>query len=106
MDKKNPFQKIESFVYNYYTNLGALLTRNLRLGTPERLKQHIYYITKTNKTSLLYSQFREHRTINLLMMGVESSLTWTLQWRLSREAHWIRKLNTIHPNGLNEQLDV
>lgn len=52
----------------------------------EKLKQYIYCILKTDKTSLLYSHFREHGTTNLGIMGVESSPTWTLHRRRSRKS--------------------
>lgn len=124
--EKNPYQKKVSFIFNCHTNLGAPITQNIDLESSnsvylieclkckelyvgqtknsieKRLKQHIYYITKSNKTYLLYSHFREHGITNLRCVGLESSPTWTFPRRLAREAFWIKKLNTIDPNALNE----
>lgn len=115
--KNNPHQKRASFIFNRSSNLGAPVTQDIDLetcnaiyliecqkckmlytgetknGINKRLKQHIYYTTKTTKTYLLYSYFREHGSTNLRRMGVESSPTWTLPCRLARKTFWIKRLD-------------
>ena len=69
-----------------------------------RLNQHKYVIrTREGTTSHLAMHFQEHGTNNLTMKPLEHNPNWTTTDRRKREAHWIRTLNTLHPNGLNDR---
>ena len=68
-----------------------------------RLKQHLYNIKNTTKSTAIYLHFRDHGWENLLIAGLEAGTGWSRNRRLWRENHWITKLNTVYPNGLNEK---
>lgn len=68
-----------------------------------RLKQQLYYIKRSNKTSVLYTHFKVHSIDHLRIMGLETNSMWSIGQRRAAERRWIRVLDTIDLKGLNEK---
>lgn len=69
-----------------------------------RLYQYKYNILKKqNKHRLVIKHFIQHGWSSLRVVILENNPTWTPTQRKSMERKWIRQLNTITPNGLNEK---
>ncbi|KAF7641768.1 hypothetical protein LDENG_00272580 [Lucifuga dentata] len=69
----------------------------------ERLYQHKYNINNDNNTeTYIVQHFKEHGLQYLRITGLQANMFWSVEERRSKERSWIRKLNTIHPLGLNE----
>ena len=81
---------------------GVLYIGETKNTLLQRLKQHLYYIDRSNKSTKLYEHFRDHGSKNLCITGLEQNLRWTKYQRLFREKHWIQSLKTLDPCGLNE----
>lgn len=68
-----------------------------------RLHAHRYNVRNGCKLNThLVQHFLEHGHQNLMARAIESRAGWTPQHRRRAEAIWIKKLNTRHPHGLNE----
>lgn len=69
-----------------------------------RLAQHIYNIKNHRDTDThLVAHFLHHGLDALEISGLQTNLNWTQEDRRRTERHWIRKLNTIFPAGLNKR---
>lgn len=125
-DFLQPHFKVNQFITNKYTHLSAAVREVFQLDSSNlvygiecktcnkwyigqtknslrmRLKQHLYSIRQTTKSTAIYVHFRDHGWENLLITGLESGTAWSGKRRLWRERIWINKLNTVYPNGLNE----
>lgn len=124
--QKNAHFRSIKFLMNKHTNLSAPVWQSFQLDSSnlvyviecrvcnklyigqtknkllQRLKQHIYYIDRSDKLTELYVHFRTHGRNNLTISGLESGVGWSRSQRFATERHWIRKLKTVLPNGLNE----
>lgn len=69
-----------------------------------RLAQHKRNITDGRGTQThLVQHFRKHGPQNMIMRQLEHNAEWSTGQRKRKEKIWIRKLNTVHPHGLNIQ---
>lgn len=69
-----------------------------------RLSNHKYNITNGHKKQThLVQHFLKHGFQNLTIRGLEHDPGWNTFQRRRTEKHWIQKLGTIHPFGLNEK---
>lgn len=68
-----------------------------------RMYQHTYHLRRANKPTVLYSHLRTHGSDGYKFMILESNSGWSRVERQRRERHWISKLKTIDPWGLNEK---
>ncbi len=67
-----------------------------------RLKQHQCLIERPNAGTEVHRHFRQHKSDNMLVSGLEAGLHWTRGQRLFKESQWIKKLKTMMPLSLNE----
>ncbi|KAL2076769.1 hypothetical protein ACEWY4_027632 [Coilia grayii] len=68
-----------------------------------RLYQHQYNIRHHKEINThIVKHFLEHGLTSLRISGLQSDQSWTLHKRLRMEKHWIAKLDTKYPKGLNE----
>lgn len=69
-----------------------------------RLANHKYNITNGHKTqTYLVQHFQKHGFQNLYLKGLEHNPEWNTTERRRVEGHWIRKLGSDYPFGLNEK---
>ena len=69
-----------------------------------RLYQHIHNIKHHKETHThIIRHFLLHSLSSLRVMGLQSNAIWTLKERITAERHWMTKLSTWHPLGLNEE---
>ncbi len=69
-----------------------------------RLSHHKYNIVHNHKADThLVQHFQKHGFGNLYMRPLQHQQDWTTHQRKEAEQYWITKLNTKHPNGLNEK---
>ncbi|GAA6106737.1 uncharacterized protein LOC105009030 isoform X1 [Tachysurus ichikawai] len=69
-----------------------------------RLTTHRYNIRHRRKRrSHLVSHFLRHGLQAVRGLAVEHKPTWSTKDRKARERHWMRKLNTQYPHGLNDK---
>lgn len=70
-----------------------------------RLSQHIYNIRNHRETDThLVAHFIQHGLDALEISGLQTNNNWTPEDRRRTEKHWIRKMNTLFPRGLNKHL--
>ena len=72
----------------------------------ERLQNHLSVIRK--KEELLPTHFNQedHSVEDMSIVGIQRMRTKYIHYRKLREAFWINKLNTIQPQGLNQNMGV
>lgn len=69
-----------------------------------RLAQHIYNIRNHRETDThLVAHFLHHGLEALEIWGLQTNNNWTPEERRRLEKHWILKLNTLFPRGLNKR---
>lgn len=86
------------------TKCGKLYIGETGNALNTRMTQHRYVIrTHTTSPSILAKHFQEHGNNNLIMQPLEHDPKWTRDQRRKRERHWINKLSTYFPQGLNER---
>jgi hypothetical protein len=71
----------------------------------QRISQHVSSIKlKYDNPISLHFNSSDHSIDDLSFFGLISNSQWKQQTRRSKEATWIKKLNTFIPNGLNNNI--
>lgn len=69
-----------------------------------RLRQHLGHIEAGSRSTHLYDHFSAVGRGNLSICGLENGGSWSLRMRFHKERTWIRKLDSMHPHGLNDRV--
>jgi hypothetical protein len=101
-------QRLELSTANLIYGIKCKLCQKIYIGETNntllaRLKQHLYYMAKGSKSTVLYLHFGLHAVEGLSIFGLETNGSWSRTQRQGMERIWIARLNTIDPKGLNEK---
>ena len=102
--KKNITIKHSNCVYKIHCRrCKTIYIGETRNSLSARLSVHRYNIrTERKSDTFLVKHFMAHGLHNLWLEGLQHNPHWTTKERKGMERHWINKLDTRYPKGLNE----
>ena len=121
MKKTNVFTDIENKEYTVkghincrsenvvYSIFCRICDKTVYVGQTESLYQRMllnFSMIRTKKSDAVAIHFnsRNHSSKDLIIRGIEK-IYGEDTFRKIRESFWIKKLNTVQPNGLNTQIE-